>query len=137
MAQNDEASQTANKGEYDNDLSAEFGIVVNGQSLVHCLHASLEKLFLDVSSQCRSVICCRVTPLQKALVVELIRHHKQAVTLAIGDGANDVSMIKGKYLILGVIIIANIYLQCLKPACIPGVCKKDILCKNIAQLEAP
>jgi hypothetical protein len=43
----------------------------------------------------KSVICCRVTPLQKAMVVELIKKNKQAVTLAIGDGANDVSMIKG------------------------------------------
>ena len=51
--------------------------------------------FLDIASQCRAVICCRVTPLQKALVVELIKRAKNAVTLAIGDGANDVSMIKG------------------------------------------
>jgi len=36
-----------------------------------------------------------VTPLQKAMVVELIKRAKNAVTLAIGDGANDVSMIKG------------------------------------------
>lgn len=44
------------------------------------------------------MICCRVTPLQKALVVELIKRAKNAVTLAIGDGANDVSMIKGEFL---------------------------------------
>lgn len=44
---------------------------------------------------CQTVICCRVTPLQKAQVVELVKKYKQAVTLAIGDGANDVSMIKG------------------------------------------
>lgn len=44
---------------------------------------------------CKSVICCRVTPLQKAQVVELVKKYKQVVTLAIGDGANDVSMIKG------------------------------------------
>lgn len=37
-----------------------------------------------------------MTPLQKALVVELIKRAKNAVTLAIGDGANDVSMIKGE-----------------------------------------
>lgn len=53
--------------------------------------------FLDIASQCKSVICCRVTPLQKALVVELIKRTKNAVTLAIGDGANDVSMIKGDF----------------------------------------
>lgn len=54
--------------------------------------------FLDIASQCKAVICCRVTPLQKALVVELIKRAKNAVTLAIGDGANDVSMIKGEFL---------------------------------------
>lgn len=79
------------------DQNAGFAIVINGHSLVHCLNHSMEHMFLDVVSQCRSVICCRVTPLQKALVVELIKKHKNAVTLAIGDGANDVSMIKGKF----------------------------------------
>jgi len=44
---------------------------------------------------CKGVICCRMTPLQKAQVVELVKKYKKAVTLAIGDGANDVSMIKG------------------------------------------
>lgn len=49
---------------------------------------------------CQTVICCRVTPLQKAQVVQLVKKYKQAVTLAIGDGANDVSMIKGQFLLL-------------------------------------
>ena len=43
-----------------------------------------------------AVICCRVTPLQKARVVELVKRYKKAVTLSIGDGANDVSMIKSE-----------------------------------------
>lgn len=37
---------------------------------------------------------CRVSPLQKAELVELVRHHVHAITLAIGDGANDVGMIQ-------------------------------------------
>lgn len=65
--------------------------------MVHCLHPQMERLFLEVVLQCRSVICCRATPLQKALIVELLKKNKHAVTLAIGDGANDVSMIKGIY----------------------------------------
>ncbi len=56
----------------------------------------MEREFLETACACRAVICCRVTPLQKALVVELVKRHKNAVTLAIGDGANDVSMIKSK-----------------------------------------
>lgn len=78
------------------ESSPGFAIVVNGHSLVHCLHPQLERLFLEVVLQCRSVICCRATPLQKALIVELIKKNRHAVTLAIGDGANDVSMIKSK-----------------------------------------
>lgn len=51
----------------------------------------MEQKFLEIASQCKAVICCRVTPLQKALVVALMKRSKNAVTLAIGDGANDVS----------------------------------------------
>ncbi|XP_011191048.2 phospholipid-transporting ATPase ID isoform X4 [Zeugodacus cucurbitae] len=79
-----------------------FAIVVNGHSLVYCLSPELESKFLDVASQCKAVICCRVTPLQKALVVELIKRAKNAVTLAIGDGANDVSMIKAAHIGVGI-----------------------------------
>lgn len=68
-----------------------FAIVVNGHSLVHCLAVDMEQKFLEIASQCKAVICCRVTPLQKALVVALMKRSKNAVTLAIGDGANDVS----------------------------------------------
>lgn len=74
-----------------------FAIVINGHSLVHCFSPDMENKFLDIVSQCRAVICCRVTPLQKALVVDLIKRRKNAVTLAIGDGANDVSMIRSKW----------------------------------------
>ncbi|KAM6391649.1 putative phospholipid-transporting ATPase IM [Rhynochetos jubatus] len=51
---------------------------------------------------CKVVICCRVTPLQKAQVVELVKKYKKAVTLAIGDGANDVSMIKTAHIGVGI-----------------------------------
>lgn len=56
----------------------------------------MEMEFVSTACACKAVICCRVTPLQKAQVVELIKKHKKAVTLAIGDGANDVSMIKSE-----------------------------------------
>ncbi|XP_044762025.1 probable phospholipid-transporting ATPase IM isoform X2 [Coccinella septempunctata] len=84
------------------DTQAGFAILINGQSLVHCLHPQMERLFVEVVMQCKSVICCRVTPLQKALVVELIKKTKHAVTLAIGDGANDVSMIKAAHIGVGI-----------------------------------
>ncbi|XP_038115504.1 probable phospholipid-transporting ATPase IM isoform X6 [Culex quinquefasciatus] len=81
---------------------AGVALVINGHSLVHCLTAELESKFLEIASHCRAVICCRVTPLQKAMVVELIKRSKNAVTLAIGDGANDVSMIKAAHIGVGI-----------------------------------
>ena len=43
------------------------------------------------------VHCCRVSPLQKAELVELVKNHVKAITLAIGDGANDVGMIQVRF----------------------------------------
>ena len=50
--------------------------------------------FVDMACECEAVICCRVTPKQKANVVSLVKKYKKAITLSIGDGANDVNMIK-------------------------------------------
>jgi magnesium-transporting ATPase (P-type) len=64
---------------------------------VHALSEEMEMLLLKTASRCKAVICCRVTPLQKALVVELVKRNCKSITLAIGDGANDVSMIKCRH----------------------------------------
>lgn len=61
----------------------------------YALRDSLKLDLLETASKCKAVICCRVTPLQKKKVVDLVKKNKNAVTLAIGDGANDVGMIKG------------------------------------------
>ncbi|XP_077889089.1 phospholipid-transporting ATPase IK isoform X3 [Ictidomys tridecemlineatus] len=53
-----------------------------------------ERAFVDLATRCQTVICCRVTPKQKALIVALVKKYQHVVTLAIGDGANDVNMIK-------------------------------------------
>ena len=56
---------------------------------------SSRQSFLRLALQCVAVICCQVTPSQKAEVVELVKKKvKGSITLAIGDGANDVSMIQ-------------------------------------------
>ncbi|KAM4889337.1 phospholipid-transporting ATPase IK [Thomomys bottae] len=53
-----------------------------------------EWAFVDLASRCQVVICCRVTPKQKAQLVALVKKYQRVVTLAIGDGANDINMIK-------------------------------------------
>uniref|UniRef100_A0A8C3AA08 Phospholipid-transporting ATPase n=1 Tax=Cyclopterus lumpus TaxID=8103 RepID=A0A8C3AA08_CYCLU len=72
--------------------------VVSAFALEKSLHLEL----LRTACMCRTVICCRVTPLQKAQVVQLVKKYKQAITLAIGDGANDVSMIKAAHIGVGI-----------------------------------
>ncbi|XP_078406485.1 putative phospholipid-transporting ATPase IM [Cetorhinus maximus] len=79
----------------------EYGLVINGDTLAHALE-DLEVEFLKTACLCKTVICCRVTPLQKAQVVELVKKYKKAITLAIGDGANDVSMIKAAHIGVGI-----------------------------------
>ncbi|XP_038562061.1 phospholipid-transporting ATPase ID [Micropterus salmoides] len=87
---------------FEETLIAEYALVINGHSLTHALEPQLEHVLLDVACLCKTVICCRVTPMQKAQVVELVKRHKKAVTLAIGDGANDVSMIKTAHIGVGI-----------------------------------
>nr|DBA23801.1 TPA: hypothetical protein GDO54_014680 [Pyxicephalus adspersus] len=79
-----------------------YGIIINGHSLAYALEENMEVELLRTASMCQAVICCRVTPLQKAQVVQLVKKYKKAVTLAIGDGANDVSMIKTAHIGVGI-----------------------------------
>ncbi|KAK2835940.1 hypothetical protein Q5P01_016424 [Channa striata] len=71
-----------------------LGLVIDGRTLAYALDKTLEDKFLAVARSCRSVLCCRSTPLQKSMVVKLVRNKLKVMTLAIGDGANDVSMIQ-------------------------------------------
>uniref|UniRef100_M0ZI89 Phospholipid-transporting ATPase n=2 Tax=Solanum tuberosum TaxID=4113 RepID=M0ZI89_SOLTU len=74
--------------------TASFGLVIDGKSLSFALDKKLEKSFLELAINCASVICCRSTPKQKALVTRLVKVETHRTTLAIGDGANDVSMLQ-------------------------------------------
>ncbi|XP_030628223.1 phospholipid-transporting ATPase VD [Chanos chanos] len=71
-----------------------FMLVIDGRTLDFALEAELQGAFLELTGSCRSVICCRSTPLQKSKVVRLVGEKLGVMTLAIGDGANDVSMIQ-------------------------------------------
>ncbi|KAG9488281.1 hypothetical protein GDO78_007861 [Eleutherodactylus coqui] len=88
----------------DEELNGEetYGIIINGHSLAYALDENMEVELLRTACMCQAVICCRVTPLQKAQVVQLVKKYKKAVTLAIGDGANDVSMIKTAHIGVGI-----------------------------------
>ncbi|KAJ1997785.1 hypothetical protein H4R26_005700, partial [Coemansia thaxteri] len=70
-------------------------LVIDGAALsVVMSDPQCRALMLEIAPLFKSVICCRASPLQKAEVVKLIKDGLNLVTLAIGDGANDVSMIQ-------------------------------------------
>ncbi|EST05026.1 P-type ATPase, A domain protein [Kalmanozyma brasiliensis GHG001] len=79
-----------------------FAVVIDGETLRYALDSNLRPLFLALTTQCEAVVCCRVSPAQKALTVKLVKDGKNAMTLAIGDGANDVAMIQEAHCGVGI-----------------------------------
>ncbi|XP_004697175.1 phospholipid-transporting ATPase VB [Echinops telfairi] len=83
-------------------VTPEIGLVVDGKTLNIIFQGKLEKKFLELTQYCRSVLCCRSTPLQKSMIVKLVRDKLRVMTLSIGDGANDVSMIQAADIGIGI-----------------------------------
>ena len=81
-----------------------FGILVDEKALLTITNnEEIGKLFLEVAKEAIAVICCRVSPLQKSQVVKLMKNYdKTKITLAIGDGGNDVSMIMEAHIGIGI-----------------------------------
>ncbi|KAL2534070.1 putative phospholipid-transporting ATPase 4 [Abeliophyllum distichum] len=76
------------------DPHAAFALIIDGKTLTYALEDDMKHQFLNLAVNCASVICCRVSPKQKALVTRLVKEGTGKTTLAIGDGANDVGMIQ-------------------------------------------
>ena len=81
-----------------------FSIIIESPILSKIFkEAQLTKDFLSIAVLANTVICCRVSPLQKSNVIKEIKNYdKSAITLAIGDGGNDVSMINEANIGIGV-----------------------------------
>lgn len=81
-----------------NDHSApdeRFGVVIDGDALKLALsNNDIKRKFLLLCKHCKAVLCCRVSPAQKAAVVKMVKDTLDVMTLAIGDGSNDVAMIQ-------------------------------------------
>lgn len=101
-------------GEYDIDIEEitrkihkkkgkDLSIIVDGKSLEVILKSDkLSFLFFKIAIAAKSVICCRVSPKQKAKVVALAKKYGNWITLSIGDGANDVPMIMEAHIGVGI-----------------------------------
>uniref|UniRef100_A0A8C6UA18 Phospholipid-transporting ATPase n=1 Tax=Neogobius melanostomus TaxID=47308 RepID=A0A8C6UA18_9GOBI len=80
----------------------DFALIIDGKTLKYALTFGVRQYFLDLALSCKAVICCRVSPLQKSDVVEMVKKHVKVITLAIGDGANDVGMIQTAHVGVGI-----------------------------------
>ncbi|XP_078116347.1 phospholipid-transporting ATPase IA isoform X3 [Sander vitreus] len=80
----------------------DFALIIDGKTLKYALAFGVRQYFLDLALSCKAVICCRVSPLQKSEVVEMVKKQVKVITLAIGDGANDVGMIQTAHVGVGI-----------------------------------
>ncbi|NXH10677.1 AT11C ATPase, partial [Bucco capensis] len=91
-------------------LSQEYGLIIDGSTLSLILNPSQDfsssnykTIFLQICLKCTAVLCCRMAPLQKAQIVRMVKNTKGSpITLSIGDGANDVSMILEAHVGIGI-----------------------------------
>ena len=92
------------KGEFPSMSNLQFGILVDEKALLTINESEeMQSIFLNIAKDAVAVICCRVSPLQKSQVVKMMKTFKpKAVTLAIGDGGNDVSMIMEAHIGVGI-----------------------------------
>ncbi|KAL1998752.1 hypothetical protein VTN02DRAFT_5633 [Thermoascus thermophilus] len=74
--------------------SGTHAVIIDGDTLNLMLEDDLQQKFLLLCKQCKSVLCCRVSPAQKAAVVHMVKTGLNIMALSIGDGANDVAMIQ-------------------------------------------
>lgn len=89
-----------------------LAFVIDGETLKHALTYSCREDLVDILVSCKAVICCRLSPLQKADLVTLIRQEVKAITLAIGDGANDVGMIQAAHVGIGISGVEGLQASC-------------------------
>lgn len=77
-----------------NNSDTPFSLVIDGKALEFAFRPEIKQHFLRLAVCCSSVICCRVSPKQKALITRSVKEYTGKTTLGIGDGANDVGMIQ-------------------------------------------
>ncbi|XP_078544731.1 phospholipid-transporting ATPase IG isoform X1 [Lissotriton helveticus] len=91
-------------------VTQEYGLIIDGFTLSLILNSTLNSsssnykhIFLQICQKCTAVLCCRMAPLQKAQIVKMVKNTKGSpITLSIGDGANDVSMILEAHVGIGI-----------------------------------
>lgn len=86
------------------ETGQKLALIVSGESLLYIMNnPSLKQDFLELGVQVDVVLACRVSPKQKADIVQIVKDRfPDKVTLSIGDGANDVNMITTAHVGVGI-----------------------------------
>jgi len=71
-----------------------FSMILEGAAISMCLDPEMSEYTWKIIKKCRSLICCRCNPMQKADIVKFVKEKSNEVVLSIGDGGNDVNMLK-------------------------------------------
>jgi len=100
------------KQDVDSSQGTDYALIIDGAALKLALidpehdpelNKLCESLLVSIAIRCKGVVCCRVSPKQKAEVVTMVRKYlTRERTLAIGDGANDVGMIQCAHVGVGI-----------------------------------
>ena len=87
-----------------NIIKGKMGVIVSGDALLKIFsNDKITPKFIGLVEKADVVLACRVSPKQKAEIVQMVRdHHKEAITMGIGDGANDVNMITQAHVGIGI-----------------------------------
>ncbi|KAI3387406.1 hypothetical protein SNEBB_003808 [Seison nebaliae] len=88
-----------NKSNYDGNSFNLFG---KHETNLDALYSSILNDFVLLVKRCSNIICCRVSPLQKAIIVSTLKKRLNILCLAIGDGANDIGMIQNADVGIGI-----------------------------------
>ena len=80
-----------------------YSLIISGECIQYCISkGKASELFWFLIQHSRSIICCRCSPKQKCDIVNFVKSHTNETTLAIGDGENDVNMIKAANVGIGI-----------------------------------
>ncbi|KRX03653.1 P-type ATPase, cytoplasmic domain N [Pseudocohnilembus persalinus] len=75
-------------------LAQNHVLVIDGNSLKYVLQTEFTEDFFKYATQAPTVVCCRCSPTQKALITKYVKKYTKKVVCSMGDGGNDVGMIQ-------------------------------------------
>ena len=85
-------------------MARDNAVIVSGEALLKITrNETVRNDFLELAEEASVILCCRVSPKQKAEIVTMVKlKNPESTTLAIGDGANDVNMIVAAHIGVGI-----------------------------------